>query len=504
MRRARDTLETRGRSVPKQLTFLLDTNVLIPLQDSYAVLSDNLANFHRLALVGGHKLVYHPASIEDFERDSNLDRRARNLDHVRRYPTLEHLVKCPWNTPTTSPNDACDNEILYALECDAVHALITEDKGLLAKARARGLEHRTYNIQTAEDWLQRLHQPLEVSLPNIEDVPLHSLTPELANTFFESLRSGYDGFDDWFRRKARENRKAWIYRDETAMLGAVCIYDVQTDEVITNEGKRLSGKALKLCTFKVGQSVRGRKIGELFLKAAFRYATENGCEHIFIHADVQKHAYLVNLLVDFGFYDAGYYEADRVFVKQHPITTPNAEDISALEFIRRFYPHYQAGHHVQKFLVPIQQEFHRILFPDYQALQTELFTPQGNVGNAIKLAYLCHAATNQIKAGDVLLFYRSEDEQAVTSLGVVEQFAVLSDAASIAAMVSRRTVYSIKDIESMATRPTKVILFRLVQHFPAPPALKRLLKDGVVAGNIQSITKISDDAFSRVLVAAGA
>lgn len=490
--------------MPKQLTFLLDTNVLIPLQDSYAVLDDNLANFHRLALTGGHKLVYHPASIADFERDDDSRRRARNLEHVRRYPALEHLVKCPWNTPTVSPNDACDNEILYALECDAAHALVTEDKGLLTKARARGLAHRTYNIQTAEDWLRRLHQPFDVTLPNIDDVPLHSLTPELADNFFDSLRGGYDDFDEWFRKKARENRKAWTYRDEAGLLGAICVYDVQADELVTDQGMRLTGKALKLCTFKVGQSVRGRKIGELFLKAAFRYGTENSCENIFIHADVEKHAYLVNLLADFGFYDVGSFGADRMFVKRHPTHTPDPDGISPLEFVKRYYPHYQYGSHVQKFLVPIQQGFHRILFPDYHSSQAQLFTPQGSVGNAIKLAYLCHAASKRIRPGDVLLFYRSEDEQAVTSLGVVDQFAVLSDAASIAAMVSRRTVYSIKEIEDMVTRPTKVILFRLVKHFPSPPALKRLLDDEVVAGNIQSITKISDDAFSRLLAAAGA
>ena len=158
--------------MPKQLTLLLDTNVLIPLQDSYAVLGDCLASFHRLALVGGHRLVYHPASIDDFERDSDHARRDRNLEHIRRYPALEQLAWCPWNTSVTNLNDACDNEILYALECDAAHALVTEDKGLLTKARSRGLSHRTYNIQTAEDWLRRLHQPLDISLPNIEDLPL--------------------------------------------------------------------------------------------------------------------------------------------------------------------------------------------------------------------------------------------------------------------------------------------------------------------------------------------
>lgn len=490
--------------MPKQLTLLLDTNVLIPLQDSFAVLSDCLASFHRLALTGGHRLVYHPASLEDFGRDADAARRARNLEHIRRYPALENPAKCPWNSPATSPNDACDNEILYALECDAAHALVTEDKGLLTKARGRGLGHRTYNIQTAEDWLRRLHQPFDVTLPNIDDVPLHSLTPELSSAFFDSLRDGYTGFDDWFRKKSRENRKAWVCRDEAGVLGALCVYDIQTDEVITEEGHRLEGRALKLCTFKVGQSVRGRKIGELFLKAAFRFGTENACEHIFIHADVEQHGYLVNLLVDFGFDDVGTYGSDRVFVKRHPVNAPEPEGLSAHEYVRRFFPHYLADHHVQKFLVPIQQGFHQILFPDYHALQPQLFATRGSVGNAIKLAYLCHAASKQIRPGDVLLFYRSEDEQAITSLGVVDQFEELSDAAMIAAMVSRRTVYSIKEIEAMAARPTKVILFRHIKHFPAPTSLKRLRNDGVVTGNIQSITKISDVSFSRVLTASGA
>lgn len=212
----------------------------------------------------------------------------------------------------------------------------------------------------------------------------------------------------------------------------------------------------------------------------------------------------MNLLVDFGFDDVGAYGSDQVYVKYHPIEAPEAGGLSALEYVQRFFPHYQADHHVQKFLVPIQQGFHQILFPDYHALQPQLFATRGSVGNAIKLAYLCHAASKQVRPGDVLLFYRSEDEQAVTSLGVVDQFEELSDAAKIAAMVSRRTVYSIKEIEDMAARPTKVILFRLIKHFPVPTTLQRLRKDGVVAGNIQSITKISDVAFSRVLTASGA
>ncbi|MBU9577246.1 GNAT family N-acetyltransferase [Ralstonia mannitolilytica] len=487
----------------QRLRFLLDTNVLIPLQDSYQVLEKNLANFVKLASIGGHQLLYHPATIADFERDPNLDRRARNLARIRQYPALSDPAECPWNTPETGPNDACDNEILYALQCDAVHALVTEDRGIHAKALSYGLRDRVYTIQTAEDWLRRLHEPTKIVLPNIQDAPLHSLTPILGTDFFDSLREGYPGFDDWFRSKARDNRMAWVYRDDAGTLGAICIYASQKGVIINDDNEVLDGTALKLCTFKVGEKVRGRKIGELFLKAAFRYATENACEQIFIHANSERHDYLIRMLYDFGFEERGTYKGDLVLVKPHPRSPPAPSPLSALDYARRYFPHYRCDGAVQKFLIPIQPQFHATLFPDYASVQGNLFGAASNIGNAIKLAYLCHAQTKSIKPGDILLFYRTEDEKAVTSIGIVDRFDMLVDAARIASLVSRRTVYGIDDINSMAKkRLTKVILFRLIQHFPRPVSYSRLLEDGVISGPIQSIRMISDESFSKVLAAA--
>lgn len=493
--------------MPQRLRFLLDTNVLIPLQDSYQVLEGNLANFVRLASIGGHLLMYHPANIADFERDSNVERRRRNLQRIRQYPALQNPAPCIWNTANTSPNDACDNELLYALYCDAVHALVTEDRGIHAKARSHGLAHRVYTIQTAEDWLKRLHETRQVVLPNIQDIPLYSLTPELPSNFFQSLRDGYpavagrDGFDEWFRRKAREDRRAWVYRDDSGILTAICIYQVQFDEVLNDAGDTLTGPALKLCTFKVGESVRGRKIGELFLKAAFRYATENACEYIFITARAESQDYLIRVLSDFGFEERGTYRGDMVLVKPHPLLSPPEGGVPPVEYVRRFFPHYRSDSTVRKFLVPIQPRYHEILFPDYVPIQPRLFAPTGHVGNAIKLAYLSHAQTNAVQPGDILLFYRTVDEMAVTSLGIVEQFEVSSDGAQIASLVSRRTVYSIDEIDDLAQKPTKVILFRLVGHFPTVVPYEALLLNGIVSGPIQSIRKVSDASFSRILSA---
>ena len=351
--------------------------------------------------------------------------------------------------------------------------------------------------------MRRLHEPRQVVLPNIQDAPLHSLTPLLATNFFESLREGYAGFDDWFRRKARENRMAWVYRDETDTLGALCIYSPQVDETINDAGERLVGSALKLCTFKVGETVRGRKIGELFLKAAFRYATENACEQIFIHANAKRQDYLIQLLQEFGFEERGTYAGDLVLVKPHPLAAPEAASLGPRDYTRRFFPHFRRDAAIQKFLIPIQPHFHETLFPDYKPRQPRLFGAPGNVGNAIKLAYLCHAPTKAIQAGDVVLFYRTGDEMAVTSIGVVDRFEVLSDAARIASLVSRRTVYGIDEIDELAKRATKVILFRLIEHLPIPVSYDRLQQDRVVSGPIQSIRKVSDESFSRVLSAAG-
>ena len=135
----------------QRLRFLLDTNILIPLQDSMLVLEPSLANFVRLAGVGGHQLLYPPASIADIERDKDVHRRARTLARLPQYTRLNDAPPSPKNAAQTTANDACDNDILHALECSAVHALVTEDKEIHTKARQVGLGDRVYNIQTAED-----------------------------------------------------------------------------------------------------------------------------------------------------------------------------------------------------------------------------------------------------------------------------------------------------------------------------------------------------------------
>jgi len=486
------------------MRLLLDTNILIPLEDSQVPLKDSLANIVRMASEHGHQLVYHPASEADIKRDPDLDRRASTLQRLRQYTRLDACPPCPWNVPETGINDACDNDILYVLYCDGAHALITEDRGIHDKAKALGLLARVYTIQTAEDWLRRLYEKQRVQLPNVEEVELYSLTPHLGDTFFDSLRASYHGFDLWFRAKAREGRRAWVTRESDERLGAICIFAHQDHEQITEDGRMLQGSALKLCTFKVGPAIRGRKIGELFLKAAFRYATANHLQEIFIHGDVDQNHFLFEMLEDFGFTLAGTHPGtngrDAVYLKNHPITPPHSS-LGPFDYVRQFFPHFRHDEAVAKFIVPIRPGYHQVLFPDCPtAEQRQLPLFQGNpAGNAIKLAYLCHAQTRVMNPGDIVLFYRSGDERAVTSLGVVESYETLADAGAIASRVKRRTVYSMDEISDMVKQPTRVMLFRLIKHFQQPLDLEWLKRNRITNGAPQSIMKISTAAFEGVL-----
>lgn len=482
------------------MRILIDTNVVIPLEDSSTVLADSLSKLTRLAHDNGHQLLVHSASYDDIKRDANASRRAISLSRVKKYSTLPDAPVLPdaerdrLGLREVDENDRADNQILYAIYKDAANILVSEDRDVHRKAASIGIGARVHYIQQATAFFEHLHVRIEIALPNIEEVAIHQL--DLSSSFFDSLRVGYPGFDNWYRGAARSGRSAWVHRDEQGHLGAIAIYKEEVDPIVTDDNYALPGHILKLCTLKVGETLRGRKLGELLLKASFRYATNNRLTAIYLTMRPSEQKYLQALCEDFGFRYFGEYRGDAVYVKDHPAKPP-AKRIDAFEYNRLFYPHFRCDDEVDKFIVPIQPEFHEILFPDIQQ-QPSLFVT-GTAGNAIKQAYLCHARIRGLRSGDLLLFYRSRDEMAITSIGVVESATDMQDFDRILQLVSKRTVYSYDDILLMARKRTKVILFRMAIHLPEPISYGWLIKNGVVKGQIQTIRRIDNEGFKRIV-----
>lgn len=482
------------------INILLDTNIFIKISECESNVETASAEMSKLIDQLSYHVFCHPIQKEEFERDPNLERKKKNLIHLKYYnelrnppiPTSEEIEELGWTE--NNENDHVDNCLLYALHSNCVHFLVTEDKRLLSKARAAGLEERAFRL---DDFIYYLEQKADPSFHvpvGIEDVFLYEL--DLSDSFWISLRESYNGFDEWLQKASREQRKVWCIRDKRKPL-AVCIYKKEDPEPITDDGRQLSGKILKLCTFKVGEALRGKKIGERLLFTAFKYAHERRYDYVYLHTDARRQDQLIDLLGDFGFERFGNYNGDEVYIKkmQPPAVIP--PDISALDYAKMYYPNFLFGEQVQKFIVPIQPSFHNDLFPDVSDDANTLFAvefckekPQSNT---IKKAYLCHANTKQINPGDILLFYRSEDRQCIEVLGIVEKTFLSNDFFKIQTEVAKRSVYTEDQLIEISKKETRVLLFRYIKSFA--PISSEKLKELGINGAIRSIRKINHEKY---------
>lgn len=482
------------------MRLLVDSNVIITLEDSSRALEPHYARLTELCGANGHQLLIHPASRTDLSRDENTARRQITESRFRRHPVLDSPPRFALEISLADlDNDGVDRELLYAVERDAVAILVTEDRGIHRKAKAQGIAERVHYVQQAVSWLERLHAVREVAFHNIRDVPIHNFV--LSDPFFDSLRAGYKGFDDWFRRSAQNGRRAWAYSPETGAPSAICIYKREDSPVVTDAGKRLQGSVLKLCTFKVGERVRGRKVGELFFKAAFTYTSRNGMEFVYLTTTPDQ-GFLRDLCAKYGFFECGACSQGRelVLVKEIP-RIPPPSPLPPLEYHIRFSPCIKVLPTTQVLLIPIQPAFHNLLFPEISS-QFELFSDPV-IGNGLTLAYLCHAKLAEINPGDVALFYRSGDLRSITTVGVVESSFISNDTEVIVRNVAKRTVYPLPEIVRMASKPLRVVLFRLASHLAQPVGYDQLLQNHIIAGSPQSISRISVNDFREITRLAG-
>lgn len=487
------------------MRILIDTNILIPLEDIDNVIEESFSQLCNICNTYGHQLMLHPATLEDLQRDRNINRREIMLSKLKKYPLLEYPPilsldeEIRYGLVGSNSHDKVDNTILYSIIRSAVHILVTEDRGIHQKAKRLGIGHNVHYVQQILAFLQTTHKIKEVRIPDVYNLPLYQLRVD--DPFFDSLRADYLEFDQWFLKKSAEGRMAWVLKKAKDSLTALVIY--KHENIIRNlNGNSLVGDILKLCTFKVGESHRGRKIGELLLKKAFEHSIKNRYKYIYITIRPQKHPYLSDMCEDFGFYNFGMCENNRdiIYVKEIPEKLPSDTSLNVFEFYRKYHPFVRCTPEQSKFIVPIRPKYHKLLFPEIQTtIQPLLFGDLPTAGNTIKKAYLSHSKIKLVKRGDLLLFYRSHDKKEITTLGIVEAVYWLNDADEILRLVSKRTVYAREEIIDIAKKETMIILFRQITHLTKPISWYRLTDENNFQGRIQSIRKIDHSLFQKMI-----
>jgi GNAT superfamily N-acetyltransferase len=498
-------------------TYLIDTNVILGLEDHHTVQPPFAA---LLSIAAKHKVdvMVHEAARDDIKRDNDAARRNISLSKLEKFQLLRKVRGLEPGELERKfgrlgrPNDVVDATLLDSIERGAADFLITEDRGLHERARrvSPELGRRVLFVADAVQLLKTTYEPVEAPVRYVEEVSANEI--QLTDEIFDSLREDYPPFDTWWRDKCvRERRPCWAVFDE-GLAGLI----VRKDETAANTDATIkAAKILKICTFKVRPEKRGVKLGELLLKKVFWFAQANNHDLAYI-TTYKTQAALIDLLEYYGFKNTAT-KADGELIYEKAFTRETlapAPGVSNFEHDRLNYPRFVTRPGIRAFAVPIKESYHDTLYPDLRnPAQADLFEAFGigsgpkRPGNTIRKVYLCRAQSGLGPPGSLLVFYKGKSQsppsQALTAVGIFEESSMASSTKDLMLLTDGRSVYSEGELsgwEATAGRPVKVINYLLAAYIEPAITLDELRSFGIIPGHLpQSIYELSREHLDSLL-----
>jgi ribosomal protein S18 acetylase RimI-like enzyme len=499
--------QTHAAGTRRAFRLLLDSNVLFSAEPFAGEMEQRfaaVAELLRTASSQGHRVLVHPASLDDARADRDVGRRRQRLAELSKYETLEEVpvpsgLQAIFGDPQPGSRDQRDMRILAALPAHAATHLVTDDDRLRRRAARAGFGDAVLSVPDAIELLTDLVRPVAEPPPRVRRMQTYEIDPEQA--IFDSVRADYPagdgrtGFDNWLNkiRADHDNRVAFVIAHDGAYQAVALIKLVEDDPAYD-----FPPGTSKLSTFKVDPTAGGLKLGELLLKAVLLDAAERDCPGVFVEVH-RHHGQLIGWLEDFGFVDTGQRTvADELVMHKTriPATDDNLDD---LQFHIAHGP--PALRITAARIVPIEPRWFDQLFPDSpitrsRPLELPMFGEDTRPwGNALRKAYVSRRAHRKIRRGDVLLFYRSKDEQAVAALGVVEETRVSADPDELITFMGQRTVYGPGEIEEFCRRgdPVTAVIFRQDRFIEPPWPWQQLAARRVLRRPPQSIATVPEE-----------
>lgn len=427
---------------------LLDTNLFIYLED-YEITNEKVLKLTKeLYDSDWYKIVIHPISKKEIEKIRDESKRNIFKSKIEVYKQIidppipdeefHKLVGC------NNENDRVDNFLLFAVYRNCVSYLITNDKKLKSKSEKVGLNNRVFTIEEA---LKKFKpEPVkEISKPIfINKKHLYSL--DINDSFFDSLKADYKGFEKWFANKQKQSAEAYVSEKNGKIMSFLMLKYEDEKEDYTDFSKPFKpARRLKISTFKVDDI--GKKIGETFIKLIIKEAIQLKVDEVYVTV-FDKHTQLIDLLNEYGFH----YFCKKKTVKSDDTIELENVLVKRIKNPDEYYPFLNIEKR-KVFLIPIKEKYHELLFQDSEKNhQISMDDLNGNTtaANSIRKAFLSRANNKDILSGDILLFYASKNKRAITSLGVVDAvFSGFGDFEEMFSLVRRRTAYNKEELHTI-------------------------------------------------------
>lgn len=464
---------------------LLDTNIVIHRETSNVMKNDIGVLFRWLDKLGYTKCI-HPITIEEIKKYKDKKTVNSMIIKLDSYHILK--TEAPMATIVSrvskeydkNTNDINDTKLLNELVAERADILITEDRKIALKAAKLNLYNKVFSIDSFLEKVTSEH-------PELINYEVLSVTKEymgnidLTDTFFDTLKRDYPGFEKWFNKKADEI--AYVCKIDDSIAAFLYLKVEGEDENYSNISPPFSKqKRLKIGTFKV--TMNGYKLGERFLKIIFDNALRFRVDEIYVTIFDKsiEQIRLINLLTDFGFVKHGTKdEIELVFTRNfHP-----AFDETNPKYT---FPYVDSNKEI--FITPVYPEYHTNLFPD-SILRTESpadYIENEPFRNAISKVFISRSIEKNLNSGDIIVFYRTGGyyESVVTTIGIVESVITdIRDPQHFIELCKKRSVFSDKELLEFwhykKSRPF-IVNFLYSYSFPKRINMKRLIELGVIQG----------------------
>lgn len=467
---------------------LLDTNIIIH-RETERVINQDIGTLYRWLDKSGYTKCVHIETVNEINKYNNrqtvnsFNIKLDSYEKIELSSPMQDVVKHTVEQIDSNTNDSIDTILLNEVYIGRVDILISEDKNIHKKAKLLNIQDKVFTIDT---FLEKIFSEnpslVDYKVLNIQKVKFGKI--DLKDSFFDTLKEDYVGFDKWFVKKYDDEAYITKNSDNDKLLSFLYLKVENKNEDYSNINPVfVSKKRLKVGTFKVISN--GFRLGERFLKIIFDNALKNRVDEIYvtIFNKRQEQQRLIDLLEQWGFKYFGTKGNNKELVYVRDFS-PSFD----LNNLKKCYPYISTNTKI--YLVPIYPEYHTELFPD-SILKTE--SPQNFIENishrnCINKVYISRAVEPYPKVGDILIFYRTGGyyKSVVTTIGIVEEVKFkFGDENDFVLYCRKNTVYSEPKLRQMWNYKQKkpfAVKFLYTYSFPNRINMKNLIDLGVLVG----------------------
>lgn len=332
---------------------------------------------------------------------------------------------------------------------------------------------------------------------------------DLQSPFFNSLRDNYEGFDDWFYRKAQENARALVYYADNVLKDFLYLKE-ENEPLCLDDHKTLPAKKrLKVGTFKIER--RGTNRGERFMKRILDIAVQYEFQEVYVTMfdDTEELLHLRHFFEKYGFAEVGRKShnngrSETVLLRDMQLHRGNI--ICDYPFINK-----NIGN---KYILSIYPQYHTKLFPD-SILKNEHYDLLKDVSptNSINKIYICWMKdTTQLCPNDKVIIYRTSDKQGAaayrsvtTSICTIKEIMTIrdfTDEDDFVQYANRYSIFQETDLRDWYKHKPNFIVINMLYNlaFQKKVIRKEIIEQvGISHEDYWGFLKLTETQFNKII-----